>query len=225
MELPGSPAWLGAAMDHRGDLTYCELLERLGVHGEPAYGLLCGCQGAPVEHRPLVEPVGGDGLVGPMPADGLHSWADYYAARGLPPSSPLSTLLSFPLTLYHILQRRAAAGAPTASRILYLGPEKELWLLPLFRELAILLPEASLEIDMVGPVAFDLPTKPIVYEGGGGGRVTVRAQRGVYHLLASELPRADLVVALNAGLAAAGYSWGATLHHLARQRVPFYFTE
>ena len=42
-------------------------------------------------------------------------------------------------------------------------------MLPLFRELAWLLPDATLDIDLVGPVAFDLPPKPIVYEGAAGG--------------------------------------------------------
>ena len=46
-------------MDHRGDATYLELLEALGVGEEPAYRLLCGAQAAPSPHRHMVDAIEG----------------------------------------------------------------------------------------------------------------------------------------------------------------------
>ena len=93
--------------------------------------------------------------------------------------------------------------------------------------LTTLMPLTTLHIDMIGPVAFDLPSKPLVYDGPRGGRVTITAHRGAYHTLAREgtLQRADVAVALNAGLAASGYGWGPTLELLGKQKRPFFFTD
>ena len=100
-------------------------------------------------------------------------------------------------------------------------------MLPLFRELALLLPAANIEVEMVGPVAFDLPAKPITFEGRLGGSVTIKAHRGAYHLLtlAGQLHTPDVAIALNAGLAAAGYNWGPTVQLLQRQGTPFFLTD
>ena len=234
------PAWLRTAMDHRGDESYSDVLEKMGVHGESAFRLLSGDQGAPSPHRHLIEPIEGGRHVaaGSAPAT---SWAKYYEARDLVPDTPVAVLLSFPLTLYHIItlhqQQPPAAAAdaadaspPTPIRVHYLGPEKEAFLLPLFRELSALLPAAHLEVAMIGPVAFDLPNKPLVVDGSDGGRLTVSIHRGAYHTLAREgdLPfggKADVVVALNAGLAALGYGWAPTLDILAKRKTPFYVTD
>ena len=83
------------------------------------------------------------------------------------------------------------------------------------------------QVEMVGPVAFDLPKAPITYQGAGGGSVTVRAHRGAYHLLALDRPKQlatpDLAIALNAGLAAAvslgtGFQSCACSHRSLRRR-------
>eukprot|EP00325_Prymnesiales_sp_UTEX-LB-985_P008539 CAMPEP_0174699856 /NCGR_PEP_ID=MMETSP1094-20130205/5005_1 /TAXON_ID=156173 /ORGANISM="Chrysochromulina brevifilum, Strain UTEX LB 985" /LENGTH=156 /DNA_ID=CAMNT_0015897263 /DNA_START=105 /DNA_END=575 /DNA_ORIENTATION=- len=90
------------------------------------------------------------------------------------------------------------------------------------------MPSAHIELDMIGPVAFDIPSKPIVYEGTAGGRLTIRAKRGAYHtlMLDGALPEhADVAIALNAGLAAAGYGWGPSLDLLQRRGTPFFFTD
>jgi hypothetical protein len=238
------PEWLKGAMEHRCDESYCEQLERLGVHEDAAYRLLCGCQGAPSPHSALIEPIPGtleeDSRAGPV----VHKdWLGFYRARGLPLSSPIATLLSFPLTIYHILTQQAAtggAGPPAAAlgtaerpfRIHYLGPEKELFLLPLFtRELALLLPDAHLVIEMIGPLACDLPHQTASHDGARGGRVSVNAHRGAYHLLALDEPSLfanggpDVAIALNAGLAAPGYNWSPSLQMMQRKGTPFYFTD
>ena len=105
------PEWLKLAMDHQCDESYCEQLERLGVHDNAAYRLLCGCQGAPSPHRALIDPI--PGTIDEEPAVVHDNWLSYYRARGLPLSSPIAVLLSFPLTLYHILMhhlQHAPAG-------------------------------------------------------------------------------------------------------------------
>ena len=236
------PAWLATAMDHAGDKSYYDVLEQLDVHLDPAFRLLCGSQGAPSPHHYMAEAIAGGQ---PIAADSapVTSWSDYYSARGLVPE-PTAALLSFPLTLYHILalhqqQHPAPLPAdgtpPSPLRVHYLGPEKEIFLMPLFRELVELLPSTHLEVAMIGPVAFDLPPKPLVYEGAAGGSLTITVHRGAYHTLAREgqLPnrgQADVVVALNAGLAAAGYGWAATLELLAKKAAlgkptPLYVTD
>ena len=221
VSLPDDPQWLRTAMDHKGNMSYGELLELMGAH-DGAYKLLSGDQGAPSPHRHLISALDGDNAMDDTP----DSWAEYYRARGLSTASPLATLLSFPLTLRHMLTHVDPSEDGTI-RVHLLGPEKELFILPLFRELALLMPSISLYIDMIGPVAFDLPSKPLIYDGPRGRHVTITAHRGAYHTLAREgsLKRADVAVALNAGLAASGYGWGPTLDLLGKQDRPFFFTD
>jgi hypothetical protein len=225
VHLPSNPQWLTEAMDHDCSMSFCSLLETMNIH-EGGYKLLCGCQGAPSPFTELIEPLPTPER--PIALGSVTGWESYYDARGLSPESPVSALLSFPLTVYDILSQmdfEKEEGQPV--RVHLLGHEKELFLLPLFRELLWLMPTAHLEIEMVGPVAFDLPEKPVVYDGPVGGRVAVRAHRSTYHLLALEaqLPKPDLVVALNAGLAAAGYNWSPSLQLVHRLSVPFFFTD
>jgi hypothetical protein len=97
-------------------------------------------------------------------------------------------------------------------------------LLPLFSELAVLCPAATITVVMVGPLGIALPP-PISFEGARGGRVTISVLRGLYHDLA--LPSPDLAIAPNAGLAIAGYEtrWPATLRHLQQRATPFVFSD
>ena len=55
----------------------------------------------------------------------------------------------------------------------------------------------------VGPLGIALPP-PISFAGARGGRVTVSVRRGLYHEC-EDLPRPDLAIAPNAGLAVSGY--------------------
>tara|TARA_B100000795_G_C22505947_1_gene325815 strand:- start:20 stop:526 length:507 start_codon:yes stop_codon:yes gene_type:complete len=97
-------------------------------------------------------------------------------------------------------------------------------LLPLFSELAVLCPAATISVVMVGPLGIALPP-PISFLGARGGRVTVSVLRGLYHDLA--LPSPDLAIAPNAGLAIPGYEtrWPATLRHLQQRATPFVFSD
>ena len=214
------PAWLAAAMDHRSDGTTRELLEQMGVVDDPAYRLLDMLDAAPNPHRHLVEPLPDAPWRRRGPPD---SWESYYEGRGLSRDSPVALLLSFPLTLSHILGLLGDAVPARDVTVHVLGAEKELHLMPTFGELAVVRPE-RFSIELVGPVGCDLPEGPVrVHE-----RVTVRAHRGLYHSddvqEALEAPP-DLVVALNAGLAVPNYEWAPTLRRLAGGSVPFFFTD
>ena len=74
-------------------------------------------------------------------------WADYYKLRGIPSSSPIALLCSFPLTIYHAIVRYGEVPATVATmlnrplRIHIVGAEKELNSLDLFAEIGFLLPE------------------------------------------------------------------------------------
>ena len=96
--------------------------------------------------------------------------------------------------------------------------------LPLFRELCVLLPAATLVIEMIGPLGVALPP-PARVPSAGGGSLTISVQSALYHTL--QLPVPDLAVAPNAGLAVAGYEerWPETLRHLREHRIPFVFTD
>ena len=128
------------------------------------------------------------------------------------------------------------------------SPEKETHLLPLFAELCLLLPHLELHITMVGPAVDPCgeagrPTVLTARDAVGGhcedeshdgvacddvprGTVHVRAIRGTYRefLARGGAPPADLVVALNAGLASYA-AWRPTTALLLRARVPFIFTD
>ena len=224
VHLPGSSAWLAAAMDHRCEMSMCALLGQMKCH-EGAFRLLCGCAGPSAPHRALV-----DQMEGSAPPEGATlpaSWSDYYAARGLPTESPVALLSTWALTVAHVLATLGLAGAGRPLVVHYLGPEKEVMLLPTFAELAALLPAATLAVEMIGPLGIPLPDAPSTFEGARGGRVTVTVRRGLYHDVAPELPPPDVAIALNAGLAVTGYAerWPDTLRCLAARRTPFVFSD
>ena len=148
-------------------------------------------------------------LHAPCAAPRLSSWGEWYAWRQLPPDSPLALLLSWPLTVWSVLDRLGLAlpaSPPRRVVVHYLGPEKEVMMLPLWAELARLLPSVELAIHMVGPLGIALPAVPMVFEGRCGGAVTLAVHRGLYHAAVDELPPADVAIALNAGLAIEGYA-------------------
>ena len=77
--------------------------------------------------------------------DAICSWESYYRARGLSLHSPAALLLSFPLTLYHVVTRYGDAAAERARaegrtlRIHLVGCEKEIHLVDSFAEFGRLL--------------------------------------------------------------------------------------
>jgi hypothetical protein len=76
----------------------------------------------------------------------LSSWNDYYQLRGIPSTSPVALLCTFPLTIYHAIVQYGEVPATVAQmlqrplRIHVVGAEKELHCLDLFQEVGFLLP-------------------------------------------------------------------------------------
>ncbi|KAJ7271444.1 hypothetical protein O6H91_02G025100 [Diphasiastrum complanatum] len=226
----------------------CKWLESMGLHGKGMWRRMCGCfknctfgllpppEGGSlagawgVEHTkypadvPLVDFITGAEISSMMV---LSGWAEYYDLRALPPESPVAAMLSFPLSLYHIITALNVTTKNILSKnrevvVHYLGPEGELDWMPAFAEIGHLLGNSgSLHIIMVGPeVSSSL-------SGGAtllGRRVRVTFLQGLYQEEAGTLPFPHVVVALNAGLESYN-SWMAALEVIKAQSVPAFFTD
>ena len=77
----------------------------------------------------------------------LKSWKDYYSVRGIPSTSPVALLCTFPLTIYQAIVQYGEVPSTVAQmlkrplRIHVVGAEKEMNFLDLFQEVGFLLPE------------------------------------------------------------------------------------
>jgi hypothetical protein len=77
----------------------------------------------------------------------LCSWEQYYRLRGIPASSPVALLCTFPLTVYYAIMNYGEVPVTVARmlqrpmRIHIVGVEKEANFLDLFQEVGFLLPE------------------------------------------------------------------------------------
>ncbi|TDL16733.1 hypothetical protein BD410DRAFT_822787 [Rickenella mellea] len=152
-----------------------------------------------------------------------HNWKSYYEWRGLPLSSPAAVLLHWPLTIYRLLSILGLVPeeVPVNRKKLvlyYIGVEKELDLLPVFGELAILLPNTDVEMVMFGQRAYELvskakplalASKEYVFEYQapaeyGSGSLRIRLDKTAPYwdpttLLPNKL-RPDVILGLNAGI-------------------------
>ncbi|KAH8865060.1 Zinc finger MYND domain-containing protein 15 [Schistosoma japonicum] len=171
----------------------------------------------------------------------LRDWLDYYKWRGLCSadeesiSNPLALILHWPLTLYHIAAHKLPQIRPCCiPKILKIrklvihvvGVEKELSLLPVFKELDHLFkPELRICIYFIGR-HFDSAADKVVYHLSP--RLSISVWSGLYHeflhtqKLKSELP--DLIIGFNAGLAAY-LTWPVTLSSIGETGVPVFFTD
>jgi len=91
----------------------------------------------------------------------LSDWSQYYRLRRLDTESPVSLLLTFPLTLYYALVEYGVVPCTVARmmkralRIHIVGTEKELNFLDLFQETSFLLPD-DVSIELVFIVRQDM---------------------------------------------------------------------
>ncbi|CAH8646300.1 unnamed protein product [Heterobilharzia americana] len=161
----------------------------------------------------------------------LRDWLDYYKWRGLCSrddenlTNPLALLLHWPLTLYHIAAHKLPCINPFCiPKILInrkliihvIGVEKELSLLPVFKELDHLFKsQLRIYIYFIGR-HFDAAVDKTVYHLSS--RLSISVWSGLYHeflharKMTGETP--DLIIGFNAGLAA--YStWPLTLSSIA----------
>ncbi|KAF6168051.1 hypothetical protein GIB67_011436 [Kingdonia uniflora] len=217
----------------------CKWLETLGTHRKGMWRRMCNCfSHCPFGMLPVTsfsDSWGGlsEGeyscdlsISGPTPIL-LSGWPEYYNLRFLPLSSPVATILSYPLTLYHILMTLNISSKSLFLEdkeviVHYLGPEGELDWMPAFAEIGYLLNGlGNLQIVMVGP---EVPPNLSGNVLGISSRVRVNFVSGVYQDEVTYLPSPDVVVALNCGLESYA-NWGGALDLINSMNVPAFFTE
>lgn len=161
----------------------------------------------------------------------LQSWHDYYRLRGIPASSIVALLLTFPLTLYYLIAEYGQVPCMVARilerplRIHIVGAEKELNFLDIFREVVYLLPP-DLSLHLVFVVRQDMLPENVrskmshKFEVPLHERLVVTLVAGTYgDSLDPDFDcngSPDLVVAFNAGLFAYP-SWRNVVEFLHRK--------
>lgn len=227
----------------------CKWLEIVGLHGKCMWRRMCKCFN---QHEFGLLPVyySGRGVEdawglenGMYPSDTplldsfgagentnmvlLSGWAEYYNLRGLSMASPVAALLSYPLSLYHIVTALNAATKATLAKgkeivVHYLGPEGELDWIPAFAELAYLLGgSGSLHIVMIGPEV------PLSLSGAStlaGQKLKLTYVKGLYQNELDSLPSPQVVVALNVGLESYDL-WMGALEAIKLQSIAAFFTD
>jgi len=173
------------------------------------------------------------------PETPIKNWKEYMEFRGLSPTSVAPLLLHNVLTVYQMLNE---LDIQRGEKLVYLlGPEIELNMIPLFGELAYLMPDIDLTLVMISPSvkkicdeAKDHPNSIItkspaigpnivVYEndptGFGRIRIALYPNKKYFHE-ARDLPKCEAVLGLNAGIEAY-VSWHPTLLQLVKTDIPF----
>ncbi|KAJ6849910.1 zinc finger MYND domain-containing protein 15 [Iris pallida] len=186
----------------------------------------------------------------------LVDWKDYYQWRCLPFHSPVALLLHWPLTVYHCFQVSGVQSLnPEVSNKLhihYLGPDKELSQLAVFRELQALIPRVQLHIELIGPAVpqfrdgetvrlcnyvccsdtscscrASCTDSDAVTPNSRSSTVLLKLHKGFYHDRYREIikdSRPHLIVAPNAGIAAYS-SWLPTIEVIKEMGIPAIFTD
>ncbi|KAF8062305.1 hypothetical protein FPV67DRAFT_1563674 [Lyophyllum atratum] len=178
-----------------------------------------------------------------------HSWSKYYAWRGLPLESPAVMCLHWPLSVFRLLYLLRLASANTLGRrhltVHLLGVEREVEFLPLFGELALLLPNTDIDLVLFGPGVATilekaqekpscLASRPFAYtykapKVSGGATIRIELARcGSFFdganldLLRKEKP--DAMIALNAGLSTYP-EWRSAVLASRALAIPFAVTD
>ncbi|KFK28772.1 hypothetical protein AALP_AA7G044700 [Arabis alpina] len=230
----------------------CEWLGSLGIHKKGMWRRQCGCY----SHCPFgllngfssdaqSESWGGleDGdYPQDLPIQNLNNgrtsgmillsdWSDYYDLRCLPSSSPVCDILSYPLTLYHIITTLSIHCKNLLLKgkevtVHYIGPERELDWIKAFAEINHLLNGLeTVQIIMVGPeVPSNLSGTIATASTSNNSRVKVSFVKGLYQDEATYLTSPDVVVALNCDLD--GYSsWAGAVEAVNNMCIPGFFTD
>ncbi|KZT33324.1 hypothetical protein SISSUDRAFT_423188 [Sistotremastrum suecicum HHB10207 ss-3] len=216
----------------------------LYLHRETPYTEKQGWK-LPDEEMPWLEFDPSKGKVPPQRiVDFEDSWTSYYEWRGLPMSSPAAFRLHWPLTIYRILRELGIKPGTVDNRktikIHLVGPEnrKELAILPVFGELALLFPYSDLRMTLISEETFltvstarrrSLARQPFAYKytapesiGGGSIHITLDSQNRVYAPFGyGEIP--DVIIGLHAGLT--NPEWIPVIHGSIRLDIPFAVTE
>ncbi|KAF8198353.1 hypothetical protein K438DRAFT_1967095 [Mycena galopus ATCC 62051] len=157
----------------------------------------------------------------------VRDWASYYTWRKLDRKSPVALRMDIVLTVYYLLTEvlgvvdtsKAAMKSRRTLKIHFIGAEKELNVIPLFGELALLIPNADIILTFFGQACKklcdiaaqyypkSLATRSTVFDytapkplGGSTLRVKISGRADLYDFAAIELERPDALIAENAGL-------------------------
>ncbi|KAJ6594279.1 hypothetical protein B0H19DRAFT_56543 [Mycena capillaripes] len=191
----------------------------------------------------------------------VKDWASWYLWRRLPMESPAALLLNFPMSVYWLLVDTLRVANPKAGsldhprielNIQYIGAEVELNFLPLFGELALLLPYTDIKMICFGQAVHTLvskakksypkslaaqasPTVPVYSytapEENGSGRIQIFLHGTADHWTPADADPAlspygtpDAIVAPNAGLASYA-AWYPVILYAHQMGIPFGTTE
>lgn len=241
--------------------TRCSFLENRGVHRVKMWMVECQC-GTSVGSSNISRLMEGWCLASVLCPCGeplsplqkqLDTWEDYYEWRCIPLHSPVAILLHLPLTLYWAAQltlsRSLNLKAIAELNIHYLGPDKELSQLDVFRELRALFPGIQVRLELVGPEVpeyrnderieldqyaqcneTDCVCKSSEENSSSGpstSGVTIRLHAGYYHDCYKDLAKDSLphlIIAPNSGIAAYS-SWSPTIELIKELNIPAVFTD
>ncbi|KAJ6465623.1 hypothetical protein C8R47DRAFT_46954 [Mycena vitilis] len=188
----------------------------------------------------------------------LRNWGDWHSWRKVPKSSPASLLMHYPLSIYWMLTEtlNVASVESKESRVHltvhYIGAEVELNFIPIFAEIALLLPQHDVELILFGPCVYYLGRKgsktehrsslighsahdsrvPIFSynapEECGSGSIRVLLHTATKHWTIPDLPsygpKPDAILACNAGL----FTYDASMDVVRgalRYKIPFAVTD
>ncbi|GJJ13812.1 hypothetical protein Clacol_008069 [Clathrus columnatus] len=188
------------------------------------------------------------------------NWKSYYEWRGLPLTSTAALLLHWPLSIYRILEklkltpsgeRRSVNGERKSLLVHYIGAEEELDYLPIFGELALLLPNTDLELIFFGESPYmllhsgrqlgssdSILSKSQTNDDGvytytaptalGGGSIRIILWGGglawTPEVLRFGAPFPDALIGLNAGLSVY-QDWQSVIVSSRAYGIPFGITE
>ena len=192
----------------------------------------------PADQTPVYGPIPAE--IAGTPAAQPQTWAEYYALRKISLDSPAAILLTFPLTVYHLLMKLAERSThpdilkPGSSICVELiGVAKELDQAPVFGDLAYLLPGVKIHIVFIGhEIGSSVPDE--LPNALGHPDLTFTIHRGDYLTWlerqakpspgVSQAPAATCAIALNCGIGAYP-EWVPCLKALLDSKLPSFFTD
>ncbi|KIJ68239.1 hypothetical protein HYDPIDRAFT_81640 [Hydnomerulius pinastri MD-312] len=181
-------------------------------------------------------------------------WKSWYQWRGLPLESPVALLMHYPLSVYQLLVHILHVTSPTrntpenrqALNVHYLGAEVELNMIPLFAELALLLPYTDIKLTFFGFAVHGIvkqakkkslaakakrnePVYTYTSPASMGGSTLSIHLHGEHENWDPRLPSItndmpDAIVAANAGLLSYT-AWAYVILYCHLENVPFGVTE
>ncbi|KAJ7639138.1 hypothetical protein FB45DRAFT_421647 [Roridomyces roridus] len=191
----------------------------------------------------------------------IVDWNSWYAWRGLSKESPAALLMHFPMSVYWLLVHTLGIADPKAGspesrvqlKVHYIGAEVELNFLPLFAELALLLPYTDISLIMFGPAVHKIvseakeshpkslaarvsPTSPVFSytapEASGAGQIQIFLHGSDPHWMPADADAAlssysgvpSALIAPNAGLSSYP-AWRPVIVYAHQMQIPFATTE